>query len=100
MQALLCPCPAQELTLDDAVGLAYARYGQVLEAKRAGTLPEKRKMASDFFISLAAKGIEEQKRRHQTWAALLQGYRETPAGMMDNMREPEEEPTQDTEQRR
>ena len=88
------------LSWDDAVGMAYARYGQVLEAKRAGTLPEKRKMASDFFISLAAKGIEEQKRRHQTWAALRQGYRETPAGMMDNMREPEEEPTQDTEQRR
>ena len=61
------------------------RYGAVLEMKRSGALPEKRKQPADLFYSLAAKNIEEQERRRQTWAALQESFRETAVGMMENI---------------
>ncbi len=74
----------------DAVSAAYARYGEVLERKRAGLLPEKRKQATDLFYSLAAKSIEEQERRRQEWNAMLESFRESAVGMMENIQEAEE----------
>ena len=71
----------------DAVAAAYARYGEVLELKRAGALPEKRKQPTDLFYSIAAKNIEEQERRRQIWSAMLESFRESAVGMMENMHE-------------
>ncbi len=71
----------------DAVSAAYARYGEVLELKRAGLLPEKRKQATDLFYSLAAKSIEDQERRRQEWNAMLESFRESAVGMMENIQE-------------
>ena len=74
----------------DSVSEAYARYGAVLELKRAGKLPEKRKQPADLFYSLAAKSIEEQERRRQIWTALLESFHESAVGMMENIQEAEE----------
>ncbi len=74
----------------DSVSVAYDRYGAVLELKRAGKLPEKRKQPADLFYSLAAKSIEEQERRRQIWMALQESFRETAVGMMENIQEAEE----------
>ena len=78
------------LSWADAVKTAYDRYGAVREAKRAGALPEKRKQPSDLLMSLAAKSIEEQERRRQTWLALQESFRETAVGMMENIQEAQE----------
>ena len=75
------------LSWRDSVAAAYARYGAVLEAKRAGTLPEKKKLPADYLVSLAAKSMEEQERRRQIWTALQESFRETAVGMMENMQE-------------
>jgi glycosyltransferase involved in cell wall biosynthesis len=75
------------LSWADAVAAAYARYGEVLELKRAGRLPEKRKQPADLFYALAAKNLEEQERRRQTWAALQESFRESAVGMMENIQE-------------
>ena len=74
----------------DSVSAAWERYGEVLELKRAGRLPEKRKQAADLFYSLAAKSIEEQERRRQIWTALLESFHESAVGMMENIHEAEE----------
>ena len=71
----------------DAVAAAYDRYGAVLELKRAGAFADKRRQPTDLFFSLAAKSIEEQERRRQTWAALQESFRETAVGMMENIQE-------------
>ncbi len=71
----------------DSVAAAYARYGAVLELKRSGGLPEKRKQPADLFYSIAARSIEEQEHHRQTWAALQESFRETAVGMMENIQE-------------
>ena len=75
------------LSWADAVGLAYARYGAILEEKRSGRLPEKKKLPADLLISLASKSIEEQERRRQVWTALQESFRESAVGMMENIQE-------------
>ncbi len=75
------------LSWAESVDAAYERYGEVLELKRAGLLPEKRKQPTDLFYSLAAKSLEEQERRRQVWAALQESFRETAVGMMENIQE-------------
>lgn len=75
------------LSWADSVAAAYARYGEVLEQRRAGTLPVKRRQPADLFFSLAAKSLEEQEHRRQTWAALQESFRETAVGMMENIQE-------------
>lgn len=74
----------------ESVAAAYARYCEVLELKRSGAFSEKRRQAADLFISLAAKSLEEQERRHQAWTALQDSFRETAVGMMENIQEAEE----------
>ena len=61
------------LSWADAVSAAYDRYGAILEAKRSGALPEKKKLPSDYFFSLAQES-----------------FRETAVGMMENMQEAQE----------
>lgn len=75
------------LSWPDAVSAAYERYGAVLEAKRSGALPEKRKQAADLLISLASKSIEEQALRREMWTALQESFRESAVGMMENIQE-------------
>ena len=78
------------LSWRDAVSAACERYGEVLELKRAGRLPEKRKQAADLFYSLAAKRIEDRERLRQEWNAMLESFRESAVGMMENIQEAEE----------
>ena len=75
------------LSWQDAVAAAYARYEAVLALKNAGRLPEKRKQPADLFYALAAKSIEEQEHRRQTWSALQESFRESAVGMMENIQE-------------
>jgi len=78
------------LSWADAVKTAYDRYGALLEEKRSGALPEKKKQPADLLVSLAAKSIEDQERRRQIWLALQESFRETTPGMMENMQEAQE----------
>ncbi|MBR4691521.1 MAG: glycosyltransferase [Oscillospiraceae bacterium] len=77
------------LSWADCVDMAYERYGAILEEKKAGRLPEKRRLPADLLLSLAAKSLEERERRRRGWAALLESFRESAVGMMENIQEAE-----------
>ena len=77
------------LSWPDCVAMAYERYGAILEEKKAGRLPEKRKLPADYLLSLAAKSLEERERRRRAWAAMLESFRESAVGMMENIQEAE-----------
>ena len=78
------------LSWADCVGLAYERYGAVLELKRAGRLPDKSKLPGELMLGLAAKSMEESERRRLALEELAEEFRETAVGMMENIQEAQE----------
>ena len=74
------------LSWADAVAAAQERYGEILELKRAGLLPEKPR---EPLLSLAARSLEEQEHRRRAMESLLELFRERAQGMMDNILEVE-----------
>jgi glycosyltransferase involved in cell wall biosynthesis len=69
------------------VAEAYDRYQYILEEKRRGNLAPKRKVPSDYLVSLTAMGMEEQEKMRQQGRLFLQSVRETTSGMMQNVRD-------------
>ena len=78
------------LSWQDCVGLAYERYEAILEDKRSGLLPERKKLPADRLVALAAKTMEERARRRRIYRELFRDFRETAVGMMENIQEAEE----------
>ncbi len=78
------------LSWQDCVGLAYERYEAILEDKRSGLLPERKKLPADRLVALAAKTMEERSRRRRIYRELFRDFRETAVGMMENIQEAEE----------
>ena len=75
------------LSWQDCVALARARYGEVLERKRAGALPNKRRLPEDYLLHFTARSMEETARRRKIRQALFHDFRETAVGMMENFQE-------------
>ncbi len=78
------------LSWRDCVSAAYDRYGEILELKQGGHLPAKKKQPADLFVSLAAKSIGEREKHRRALRLLLDDFRETAVGMMENIQEAEE----------
>ena len=78
------------LSWRDCVASAYERYQVLLEEKRRGTLPARKKLPADYLVSLAAKSMEERARRRRVYREFFRDFRETAAGMMENIQEAEE----------
>lgn len=78
------------LSWQECVSEACERYRIVLEKKKSGTLPEKRKVPLDYFISATAQSMEEREKFRKIGKALFHDFRETAIGMMDNIQEAEE----------
>ena len=66
---------------------AYDRYGEILELKKSGALPPKRKLPADYLVALASRSLEERVRRRRIRLELLDDFRETAQGMMENIQE-------------
>ena len=75
------------LSWQSAVDAAYDRYGAILELKRSGTLPPKRKLLTDDLVALASRSLEERVRLRRIRKELLSDFRETAQGMMENIQE-------------
>ncbi len=75
------------LSWESAVDAAYDRYGAILDLKRSGALPPKRKLPADYLVTLASRGMEELVRRRRIRQELLSDFRETAQGMMENIQE-------------
>ena len=75
------------LSWQSAVNTAYDRYGAILELQRAGALPPKRKLPADYLVALASRSMEERVRRRRIRMELLNDFKETAQGMMENIQE-------------
>ena len=75
------------LSWQSAVATAYDRYGAILDLKKSGTLPPKRKLPADYLVALASRSMEERVRRRRIRQELLSDFRETAQGMMENIQE-------------
>ena len=75
------------LSWQSAVDAAYDRYGAILDLKRSGKLPPKRKVPTDYLVALASRSMEERVRRRRIRLELLNDFRETAQGMMENIQE-------------
>ncbi len=78
------------LSWQDCVTRAYERYQLILERKRQGLLPDRKKLPAELLVSLTAKTLEERERRRRIYRALFRSFRETAVGMMENIQEAEE----------
>ena len=79
------------LSWEDCVSAAYDRYQVVLEQKQAGTLPKKRKLPTDYLVSMTAQRMADHEKFRKMGRELFNDFRETAIGMMDNIQEAEEE---------
>ena len=75
------------LSWQSAVDAAYDRYGAILDLKRSGALPPKRKVPTDYLMALASRSMEERVRRRRIRLEPLNDFRETAQGMMENIQE-------------
>ncbi len=75
------------LSWGDCVSRAYDRYGEVLEAKRRGLLPKKKKLPADYLVSLTAHTMEERERHRRIRRELFHDFKETAVGMMENIQD-------------
>ena len=78
------------LSWQDCVRVARERYAYVLDRKKSGKLPQKRKLPTDYLVSLTARTMEEQERRRRLRRELFHDFKETAVGMMENIQEAEE----------
>ena len=77
------------LSWQSAVDEAYDRYGAILDLKKGGKLPPKRKVPTDYLVTLASRSMEERARRRRIRQELFNDFKETAQGMMDNIQEAE-----------
>ena len=75
------------LSWQSAVNEAYDRYGAILELKKSGALPPKRKLPADYLVALASRSLEERVRRRRIRMELLNDFKESAQGMMENIQE-------------
>ena len=75
------------LSWESAVDAACDRYGAILDLKKSGALPPKRKLPADYLVALASRGLEEGVRRRRIRQELLNDFRESAQGMMENIQE-------------
>ena len=75
------------LSWGSAVDAAFDRYGAILELKKSGALAPKRKLPTDYLVALASRSLEERVRRRRIRLELLNDFRETAQGMMENIQE-------------
>ena len=75
------------LSWKDCVGEAYERYQWVLEQKRSGLLPPRKKLLTDYLVKATVHTMEERMRYQKLKKALFDDFKESAIGMMDNFRE-------------
>lgn len=78
------------LSWRDCVAEAYARYQVILDQKRAGTLPKKKKMPTDYLVSLTSWNMEKQAELRRARREMLDDFKQTAVGMLENIRGAEE----------
>ena len=75
------------LSWETCVGQARERYVSILEAKKAGRLPQKKKLPADYLIEAAAKSMLGQEKMRQKSKEMLDDLKAGAVGMMENIQD-------------
>ncbi len=75
------------LSWQDCVSEAYRRYRFVLEEKKMGLLPHRKKLPADYLVTMTARNMEKQEQYRRIRRDLFDDFRETAVGMMENIQE-------------
>ena len=75
------------LSWRDCVADAYERYQMILDKKKSGLLPKKKKLPTDYLVSLTAQSMEAQEQYRRIRRELFHDFKETAVGMMENIQE-------------
>ncbi len=78
------------LSWRECVSKAYNRYQIILENRRRGMLPKKKKLPTDYLVSMTARSMEARQWHRRIRSELFHDFRETAVGMMENIQEAEE----------
>ena len=78
------------LSWRDSVSTAYDRYQVILEEKKSGSLPVKKKLPADYLVTLTARNMEMQENRRRIFREVFHEFKETAVGMMENIQDTEE----------
>ena len=62
-------------------------YGAIVDLKRSGALTPKRKAPTDYLVALASRSMEERVRLRRIRQELLNDFKESALGMMENIQE-------------
>ena len=86
------------LSWETCVAQAYERYENILEAKKAGRLPQKKKLPADYLIEAAAKSMIGQDRMRQRGKEMLDELKAGAVGMMENIQDDIQEIQENTQE--
>lgn len=75
------------LSWQDCVAEAYRRYRFVLEEKKMGLLPHRKKLPADYLVTMTARNMEKQEQYRRIRRELFNDFKETAVGMMENIQE-------------
>ena len=78
------------LSWQTCVSEAYDRYQWVLEEKKRGAFAGRKKMPTDYLVSMTAHSMSEQERRRRIRKEIFGDFRDSAVGMMENIQEAEE----------
>lgn len=86
------------LSWETCVAQAYERYENILDAKKAGRLPQKKKLPADYLIEAAAKSMIGQDRMRQRGKEMLDELKAGAVGMMENIQDDIQEIQENTQE--
>ena len=75
------------LSWETCVAQAHERYVSILEAKKAGKLPQKKKVPADYLIQAAARGMAGQEKLRQRRKEMMDDLKAWAVGMMENIQD-------------
>ena len=74
------------ISWNDAVAMAYERYGEIMELKARGMLPARKKETSDYFLNLASGVMEKTDKIFRAQRRFYEGMQENVAEMREDIR--------------
>ena len=86
------------LSWETCVAQARERYVTILEAKKAGKLPQKKKLPTDYLIQAAAWSMAGQEKMRQRRKEMLDDLKAGAVGMMENIQDDIQEIQENTQE--
>ena len=73
------------MSWQSSVKMAYERYQAVIDEKKRGVLPSKKKLPTDYLLGMTARSMHRRARLYQLGEEWFAGVKESADGMMENV---------------